>query len=559
VPDWKKIVREKLGRLPLNNGRQDEVIDELAQQLESAYDEAITDGASEPEALRRSLAQFSDWEKLRSDVFRSVEGTQLPLWEQNGIFAPRRRTVWIALALTLLLLAVPAFRQALAVFPVPGSNPTAWSSRAFSDRALRKIEQSGDTQKYARTLAFVALHSPDDLQAVRAGEKAISLDPQLTWISARISHATYLIPGYDPHPWIERLKAWDSQNAFPYLLEASANVHGDWEKRWAKYNAATPALREALAAEPAWRIPMDKAFAAPRVDFYWAQQFALDRQVLQEQGLDRPDMLMVAVWSQQIPELQAIKFYQDIQLKDVAESAEKVGHSQEALSACWTVARFGDRLHSDSWDSSDSSDSIVEVFSVMLREQAYKRMIPLLRSEGRTEEAATVETALSALPALDRNYRQRRGEAFESSAKRSARIVQLAGFAFFIFGAAALVWLLSSFLLWWRPSLSRALNRVASAFGFVPPALLFAGLLLLVAYYPYAQPIGQIASQEETIRTYAPFFMNLLIFLHFNVSTDVWIARMFWPAIWCAIVALAGALLLWWMARRQRPDDTGVA
>lgn len=556
MPDWKKIVREKLGRLPLNNGRQAEVIDELGQQLESAYEEALASGASEPEALRRSLAQFSDWEKLRRDVFRSVEGTQLPLWEQNGIFAPRRRTVWFALALSLVLLAVPAFRQALAVFPVPGSFPAAWNSRAFSEKALRRIEQSGDKQKYARTLAFVALHSSDDLQAVRAAEKAISLDPQLTWISVRISHATYLIPGYDPHPWIERLKAWDPQNAFPYLLEASANVHSDWEKRWAKYNAATPALREALAAEPAWRIPMDKAFAAPRVDLYWAQQFALDRQVLQEQGLDRPDILMVAVWSQQIPELQAIKFYQDIQLKDVAEGAEKAGHPQEALSACWTVARFGDRLHSDSWDS---SDSIVELFSVMLREQAYKRMIPLLRGEGRTEEAATVETALSALPALDRNYRQRHREALESNAKRSARMVQLAGFAFFIFGAAVLVWLLSSFLLWWRPSLSRALNRAASALGFAPPALLFAGVLLLVAYYPYAQPIGRIPSQEEMIRTYAPFFMNLFIFLHLNVITDVWIARMFWPAIWCAIVALAGALLLWWVARRQRPDDTGVA
>jgi hypothetical protein len=138
-------------------------------------------------------------------------------------------------------------------------------------------------------------------------------------------------------------------------------------------------------------------------------------------------------------------------------------------------------------------------------------------------------------------------------------MVKLAGLAFFILGAAALVWLLSSFLLRWRPSLSRALNRVATALGFAPPALLFAGLLLLVAYYPYAQHISQIASEEETIRTYGPFFMNLFFFLHFNVIADVWIARMFWPAIWCAVVALAGALLLWWVARRQRPDNTGVA
>lgn len=551
MPDWTKIVREKLGRLPFDYGRKEEVIDELAQQLESAYEEAIATGASEAEALRGSLAQFRDWEKLRSEVFRSVEGTQLPLWEQNGVFSPRRLPVWIVLALTLILLAVPAFRQALWIFPVPGSHPTAWNSRVFSEKALRKIEQSGDQQKYARTLAFVALHSPDDLEAARAAEKAMALDPQLTWISVRISHATYLIPGYDPHPWIERLKAWDPQNAFPYLLEASANIHSDWEKRWAKYNAATPELREALAAEPAWRIPMDKAFAAPRVDFYSAQQFELDRQVLQEQRLDRPDMLVVAAWSRQIPELLAIKFYQDIEFKDVAEGAEKAGRPEEALAAYWAVARFGGRLDSDSSD-------IVQIFSVMLRTNAYKQMIPLLRREGRVGEVAAVEALLSALPPLDHTYGQRR-EALESSPRRSARIVQLAGTLFFVFAIAALVGVLFAVILRWRPSLSRGLNRLTSALCFAPPSLLFAGLLLLAAYYPYAQPIGQIASQEELIRGYVPFFATLFHFLGFGAITDVWIARMFWPAIWSAVVALLGSLFLWWVARRQRPDDAGVA
>lgn len=554
MPDWKKIVREKLGRLPLNNGRQEEVIDELAQQLESAYEEAIADGTSEPEALRRSLAQFSDWEKLRRDVFRSVEGTRLPLWEQNGIFAPRRLPVWIALALTLVLLLVPAFRQALAVFPVPGTYPTAWSSSAFSEKVLRGIEQSGDKQKYARTLAFVALHSPDDLRAVRAAEKAIALDPNLTWISARISHATYLMPGYDPHPWIERLKAWDPQNAFPYILEADANVHGDWEKRWAKYNAATPALREALAAEPAWRMPMDKAFAAPRADFYWAQQFALDRQVLQEQGLDRPDKLLAAAWSQQIPDLLAIQFYQDIQLKNVGESAEKAGRSQDALAAYWTIARFGERLRSDTWD-------VVELFSVMLRRNAYKRIIPLLRREGRDGEASTVEALLATLPPLDPLNDLRRREALESSVRRSARIVDLAGFLLMVLAVTTALWLISAITLRWRPKLSRGLNRVASRLCFSPMLLFFPSFMLLVAYYPYSQPIVQFSSQTELIRGYAPFLTNLYKynFLGTGAITDVWIARMFWPTIWCAVVALTGSVVLWWLARRQHPDDTGVA
>jgi hypothetical protein len=87
MPDWKKIVREKLGSLPLTNGRRDEVIEELAQQLESAYEEALAQGIHEQEAMRGSLDQFKDWENLRNEVFQSVEGTHLPIWEQSGIFA----------------------------------------------------------------------------------------------------------------------------------------------------------------------------------------------------------------------------------------------------------------------------------------------------------------------------------------------------------------------------------------------------------------------------------------------------------------------------------------
>lgn len=541
-----------MGKLPLNAGRQEEVVDELAQQLESAYEEAVATGASKSEAMRRSLAQITDWEKLRSEVFRSVEGTQLPVWEQNSIFAPRRLPVWIALAIALAFLALPSFRQVLAMIPVPGSNPTAWSSRAFSERALRSIELSGDKQKYARTLAFISLHSPDDLLAMHAAEKAIALDPQLTWISAHVSHATYLVPGYDPHPWIERLKEWDPQNAFPYVLEADANTHSEWESRWAKYNAATGDLRRALAADPRWRLPMEKAFAAPRMDLYTAQQFALDRQVLQEQGLDRPDMLMLAAWSQQLPDLLAVQMYQDIQLKDVGNSAEEAGRIEEALAAYWTVARFGERLQSDSWD-------IMQLFSVKLRENAYKRLIPLLRREGRAEEAAAVEAALSVLHALDPTKDWRHNKALETGARRSARIVGLAAFFLLVSGTATAVWLISAIALRWRPNMSRGLNRVASVLCFAPFFLFFAGFTLLVAYYPYAQPIGQLASREELTRGHALFFAYLRNLMDFGITKDVGLARMFWPSIWCAAVALAGAALLHWEARRQHPDRTGEA
>jgi hypothetical protein len=553
MPDWKEIVREKLGRLPLHNGRRDEIIEELAQQLESAYEEALAQGITEQEALRRSLAQFKDWEKLRSEVFHSVEGTRLPVWEQNGFFSPCRLPVWIALALALLLFAAPSFRQALVSIPVPNSMPTAWNSRAFSEKALGRIEKSGDKQKYARALAYVALHSPkeDDLRAMHAAEKAIALDPQLTWISAHVCHASYLVPGYDPHPWIERLKAWDPQNAFPYLLEASANVHY-WEPPLAGFSATKNGLREALAAEPRWRVPMDKAFAAPRIDFYSAQQFALDRQVLRENGLDRPDLLALAAWSRQMPDVLAFNFYEDIQLSDIGEPAEKAGRTEEALAAYWSVAHFAEKLQSD-------PSMFTQIFSAKFREDAYKRILPVLRRAGRTSEAATVETALATLSLQDPRKKRLGTSAVQASAARSARVVVLSALFVLVFGIASALWLISVLALRYKAGLGRPLNRFASVLCLAPAGLLLASFTLFVAHYPYALSIGQFASEEDLSAAYHPFFMGLYNSANIGGLGDIWLARMFWPTIWCAAVALAGACLLWWVRSRPRRDHPDAA
>jgi hypothetical protein len=553
MPDWKKIVSEKLGPLPLANGRRDEVIEELAQQLESAYEEALAQGITEQEALARSLAQFKDWVKLRGELFQSVEGTRLPVWEQRGIFSPRRWPVWATLALALLFLAAPAFRQALAILPFPGHDAMFSASRIFSDRDLRRLEQSGDKAKYARALAFVALHSPkeDDLRAVNAAEKAITLDPQLTWISAQVSHATYMIPGYDPHPWVERLKAWDPQNAFPYLLEASANVHY-WEPPWSKFSAATNGLRDALAAEPRWRGSMEKAFAAPRLDSYNAQAFALDRQVLQENGFDRPDILMVNTWSQPIADLHAIKLYAEVLLRVDGENAEKAGRPEEALAAYRTVAQFGEKLQASHAELIFMQD----VLANRLQQEAYEKMIPLLRRQGRAQEAALAAAALAGFVQAD-PVKHLPSFAAEGVAARSARVVLFSGFFVALLAAVAAAWLLFLLVLKAKPNLSRVLNRLSSALCFAPPLLLVACSVLFLAYYPYARPVAQYASAEDLRQGFAPLFEHAFGFMDLQFS-DVWLVRMFWPSVWGAVIALGAALVLWVIAR-QRPDKTGIA
>lgn len=552
MPDWKRIVREKLGTLPLTNGRRDEVIEELAQQLESAYEEALAQGVNEQEAMSRSLGQFKDWEKLRMELFQSVEGARLPVWEQNGFFSPRRWPVWITLALTLLLLATPTFRQALKIMPLPGRDYSDWSPRVFSERSLRRIEQSGDKQKYARALAFVALHDPDEMAAMHAAEKAIALEPQLTWISAHVSRATERRPpSYDPHPWIERLKAWDPQNGFVYLLEADANVHY-WEPPWSKYGGVPLAsLRAALVAEPRWRIPMEKAFAAPRIDTYASQQFALDRQVLREQGLDDPVMLMMASFTQLMPSFTTTKMYASYQIEDIGQPAEKAGRTSDALAAYWTVAHFGEKLHSE------NSMEIEEILETQLRRDAYAKILPLLRQEGRISEATSVECALTTLPSLDNRWKQRAYS--RTSAERSGRVVGDSNVAVLLLGTATALWLLLTIALRWAKHASRLLNRIASGLCFAPPALFCASIVLFLGYYPYSRSITQFHSLPEFEHGYGPFIWSVYDFTRINSAVDFWLTSMFWPTIWCAAVALAGACVLWWVRTRPRPDHTNAA
>jgi tetratricopeptide (TPR) repeat protein len=547
------MVREKLSPLPLSNGRADEVIEEIAEQLESAYEDARSKGASEAAAMAKGLGQVDDWETLRRQLFRSFEGTPLPVWEQRGIFSPRRLPVWICLALTLALLATPSFRQALAILPVPFIQKylTPWSPRVFSDQVLQGLEQSDDKPKYARTLAFVALHSPDDQQAMRAAQKAIALDPQFTWIAVRICQATNLKQRSDSHPWIERLKAWDLENGRPWLLEATTSFQSNWETRWARVSSLSPDFRTALAADATWRIPMEKAFAAPRLDFYRAQQFALDKQVLEEQGFDRPDMLAISSMSQPVPDFVEVSAYADFLLKNVGEAAEKAGRAEQALSAYQRVARFGENLRT-------VSEPLAEFYAEKFLRAAYQKMVPLLRSRGRSGEASLVEAQMGSLAPLDAPFWPF-GSSTEVTAKRSAQVVSLAAPFVVLLSALTAVWLVSLFILKWNPRLSQELNRLVSLLNFAPPLLLLASFTMFIGYFPYARPIGTFTSKSELIQSNGLFFLNLSQIIAIDSVSEAWLDGMFWPCIWCAVVAIAGVIVLRWRAGHQGPDPTAAA
>jgi putative ABC transport system permease protein len=84
MPDWKQHVREHLPPLRIAGAREQEVIEELAQQLEDCYAEALARGASEKEATGRAAAQFPDW----SAVAREIDRAEQPIVQQIAARTP---------------------------------------------------------------------------------------------------------------------------------------------------------------------------------------------------------------------------------------------------------------------------------------------------------------------------------------------------------------------------------------------------------------------------------------------------------------------------------------
>jgi putative ABC transport system permease protein len=72
MPDFTAYVRMRLPTLHVSPEREAEIVAELAQQLEQAYEGAIAGGASETEAIARAEACLGDWDRLA----RAVDGEE---------------------------------------------------------------------------------------------------------------------------------------------------------------------------------------------------------------------------------------------------------------------------------------------------------------------------------------------------------------------------------------------------------------------------------------------------------------------------------------------------
>src|SRR5215470_5146202 len=70
MPEWKKVIGERLAPLKLAPTREAEIVEELAQHLEDRYAELLSSGAAPEEASHAALAELSASEMLQQELRR---------------------------------------------------------------------------------------------------------------------------------------------------------------------------------------------------------------------------------------------------------------------------------------------------------------------------------------------------------------------------------------------------------------------------------------------------------------------------------------------------------
>jgi hypothetical protein len=175
------------------------------------------------------------------------------------------------------MLLIPGFRQGL------NASLTSWrvslfqSSPSFAwDRTLRSLALKAENQKDARALAFVATRLTSRRDAARAANRAVELEPNLTWVYYVVLLQHRVLPPtnlQELRTWSTKLKEWDSENAAPFLFEAESQ-RGD--------------LPGVVIRNETWRTALVAATRAPRFDDYIRRQIDSDRDVVQRYGLWDP-------------------------------------------------------------------------------------------------------------------------------------------------------------------------------------------------------------------------------------------------------------------------------
>ncbi|HSE40431.1 MAG TPA: hypothetical protein VLH08_06655, partial [Acidobacteriota bacterium] len=79
MDDWKKYVRDHFQTSNIRPEREAEIVEELAQQLDEVYNDALRNGLNEEQARNAVDQHIPDWGKFAATVARAQQKQTKPL------------------------------------------------------------------------------------------------------------------------------------------------------------------------------------------------------------------------------------------------------------------------------------------------------------------------------------------------------------------------------------------------------------------------------------------------------------------------------------------------
>jgi len=103
MPDWKKLVRERLAMLNLPPSAKNEVIAELAAHLEEIYEEARQTCVTDAAAVELTLREIDNWPVLACNIRRAKAEEESMNYRTKSLLWPSLAVTWLGASLLVMV------------------------------------------------------------------------------------------------------------------------------------------------------------------------------------------------------------------------------------------------------------------------------------------------------------------------------------------------------------------------------------------------------------------------------------------------------------------------
>jgi hypothetical protein len=381
--------------------------------------------------------------------------------------------------------------------------------RYVTPAQLRQRALDADQSGNPEFVTFAILHLPEPEMredVIQLTDRVVAANPKLTWLIYFVAARYATQGGSEPfmkglQARVEKLEAWDPDNAAPHLLRARMMLGGD-NLKWKVGASNQSKVQDILARRLEWQKEMETAFGLPRYDSYALQRYELERHVMSAQGWNNP-LVMLYTLGGGIPNLMAARDYANLLVRDLGADAEAEGRIDDALHHYRTAARFGERLRLQ------SHTLIEQLIGMSIQKIAYERLVPALNKAGKADEGAAVEFAQKQLLVeIDRRFAN--PLARTSNRTWSALLTGIAGtsvWVFLILTLASVAYVNAKLLV--RRDKKGRLYQVMTILENYAPVMLFTSCLTLgLIYAPFAQNFSSYMNVSEPLISWDQFQGN---------------------------------------------------